>query len=80
MISRGIQLLTRVNSTKMWRIAGVSGVVLVVTGNGTTVESARKMAYGRIKNILIPNMFYRTDIGSSWATESDQLHTWGYLR
>lgn len=76
----GIHIEDVKNDDGTWRIAGVSGVVLVVTGSGTTVESARKMAYGRIKNILIPNMFYRTDIGSSWATESDQLHTWGYLR
>jgi hypothetical protein len=24
-------------------------------------------------------MFYRTDIGVKWATDSDRLQTWGYI-
>lgn len=68
------------NDNGTWRIAGSSGVVLVVTGSAPTVEDARRLAYNRVHNIIIPNMFYRTDIGSSWAQESDRLHTWGYLR
>ncbi len=62
-----------------WVLAGSSGYALVVTGSGTTMETARKEAYQRIKNILIPNMFYRTDIGLRWTKDSDLLHTWGYL-
>jgi len=37
-------------------------------------------AYQRIKNVLIPNMYYRTDIGDRWVEDHDKLHTWGYLR
>jgi phosphoribosylamine--glycine ligase len=62
-----------------WRIAGESGYALVVTGSGTTVEDARKQAYGRIEDILLQNMFYRTDIGLGWYQDSDRLQTWGYL-
>lgn len=62
-----------------WRIAGASGVVLVVTASGTTVDEARRLVYNRVQNIMIPNMFYRTDIGNRWINESDKLHTWGYL-
>jgi len=62
-----------------WKIAGVSGYDLVITGSGTTVEDARKQAYGRIDNILLQNMFYRTDIGLGWSEDSDKLQTWGYL-
>ena len=62
-----------------WQIAGESGYVLVVTGSGTTVEDARKQVYGRIDNILLQNMFYRTDIGLGWGEDSDKLQTWGYL-
>lgn len=62
-----------------WRIAGVSGCVLVVTGSGATCDEARHQAYSRIQNIMIPNMFYRTDIGMRWHQESDKLQTWGYL-
>ncbi|MEK7172422.1 MAG: phosphoribosylamine--glycine ligase [Patescibacteria group bacterium] len=68
------------NDKGIWRVAGVSGCLLVVTGSGVTVEDARHLVYGRIKNIIIPNMIYRTDIGSRWAVDSDRLHTWGYLR
>jgi phosphoribosylamine--glycine ligase len=62
-----------------WRLAGQSGYGLVVTGSGVTVEDAKKQAYKRVENILIPNMFYRTDIGERWSRDSDMLHTWGYL-
>ena len=62
-----------------WRIAGNTGYALVVTGSGTTVEDARKQAYGRIENIMLQNMFYRTDIGQGWSEDSDKLQTWGYL-
>jgi hypothetical protein len=34
----------------------------------------------RIKNILNPNLYYRTEIGDRWAEDSDKLHNWGYLR
>lgn len=62
-----------------WHLAGESGYAIVVTGSNGTVEEARHQAYRRIKNILLQNMFYRTDIGYKWYTESDQLQTWGIL-
>lgn len=62
-----------------WRVAGESGYALVVTGSGTTVAEARKMAYNRIENIILQNKFYRTDIGLRWNTDSDRLQAWGYL-
>jgi phosphoribosylamine-glycine ligase len=62
-----------------WHLAGESGYVLVVTGCGNTVDESRKQAYSRIKNIILQNMFYRTDIGVKWYYESDMLQTWGYL-
>ena len=63
-----------------WLITGHSGVVLVVTGFGSSVKQAQAQAYQRVKNILIPNMYYRTDIGDRWFEDHDKLHTWGYLR
>lgn len=62
-----------------WRIAGGSGSLLTVTGLGSTVEEARHQVYSRIQNIMIQNMFYRSDIGSRWNIEGDKLQTWGYL-
>ena len=51
----------------------------MVTGSGPTMEDARKEAYNRVKNVIIPNMFYRTDIGERWQRDGDLLRTWGYL-
>ena len=62
-----------------WRLTGNSGYVMVVTGSGSTMDDARREAYNRVKNIIIPNMFYRTDIGERWHRDGDLLQTWGYL-
>ncbi|MBU3896245.1 phosphoribosylamine--glycine ligase [Patescibacteria group bacterium] len=62
-----------------WSIAGETGYVLVATASGSTVDDARKQVYSRLNNIILQNMFYRTDIGLKWYSDSDKLHTWGYL-
>jgi phosphoribosylamine--glycine ligase len=63
-----------------WYVAGTSGVVLVVCGAGPTMRQAQAQAYARIRNIMIPDMYYRNDIGERWFEDHDRLHTWGYLR
>ncbi|MCM2270261.1 MAG: phosphoribosylamine--glycine ligase, partial [Thermoanaerobaculia bacterium] len=63
-----------------WLVAGTSGVVLTVVGTGPTMKAAQQQAYSRVKNILIPNMYYRDDIGDRWSEDSDRLFSWGYLR
>jgi phosphoribosylamine--glycine ligase len=63
-----------------WLITGNTGVVLIVTGQGSSVKQAQSQAYQRVSNILIPNMYYRKDIGDRWFEDHDRLHTWGYLR
>jgi len=63
-----------------WLVAGTSGVVLAVVGTGPTMKQAQTQVYNRVKNIMIPNMYYRTDIGDRWFEDCDRLHTWGYLR
>jgi len=62
-----------------WSIAGMTGYVMVMTGSGSTMEDARKQVYARLKNIILQNMYYRTDIGVKWSSDSDKLQTWGYL-
>jgi phosphoribosylamine--glycine ligase len=59
---------------------GTSGVILIVIGTGQTMKQAQAQVYSRIKNVLIPNMYYRPDIGDRWEEDSDRLHNWGYLR
>jgi phosphoribosylamine---glycine ligase len=63
-----------------WVVAGTSGVILIVVGLGQTMKQAQSQVYSRIKNVLIPTMYYRTDIGDRWEEDSDRLHNWGYLR
>ncbi|MBD3426834.1 MAG: phosphoribosylamine--glycine ligase [Candidatus Omnitrophica bacterium] len=76
----GVHIEDIKNINGQWLVAGTSGVVLVVVGTGHTMKQAQNQAYNRMKNIMIPNMYYRTDIGDRWFEDSDRLHTWGYLR
>jgi phosphoribosylamine--glycine ligase len=63
-----------------WVITGNSGVVLIVTAKSTSMKSAQKQLYQRVRNIVIPSMYYRDDIGERWFEDCDRLHSWGYLR
>ncbi len=63
-----------------WVITGNSGVILVVVGVGPTMKQAQRQAYSRVRNLIIPHMYYRVDIGDRWFEDSDKLHSWGYLR
>lgn len=63
-----------------WLVAGSAGVILTVVGTGTTMKQAQTDMFNKIKNITVPNMYYRTDIGDRWFEDSDKLHNWGYLR
>ena len=62
-----------------WVVTGKSGVILIVCGIGSTMKQAQAQVYGRIKQIMIPNMYYRDDIGERWTQDSDKLIVWGYL-
>jgi phosphoribosylamine--glycine ligase len=63
-----------------WRTCSDTGYVMHVSGLGATVEEARTTVYRRIGNIVIPKMFYRSDIGVRFL-ERDRalLERWGYL-
>ncbi|OGZ57470.1 MAG: phosphoribosylamine--glycine ligase [Candidatus Spechtbacteria bacterium RIFCSPHIGHO2_02_FULL_43_15b] len=63
----------------VWRVAGTSGVLFVVTASARTVIEAQRKVYSRLKNITAQDMFYRVDIGTRWFEDSDKLQTWGYL-
>jgi phosphoribosylamine--glycine ligase len=43
------------------------------------MKQAQMQAYRRINNVLIPNMYFRSDIGDKWPEDSDRLLGWGYL-
>jgi len=63
-----------------WRVTGTAGVVCVVCGSGPTMKQAQRQAYNRVRNVMVPYMYYRDDIGERWSEDSDRLHAWGYLR
>ena len=62
-----------------WYIAGESGYALIVTGSGQTMSDAIRDAYQNVKSVMIPTMFYRSDIGQRWSRDSDMLLSWGCL-
>ena len=55
---------------------------MVVTGTGTNITQARKMAYTAVKKVRIPNSpFYRTDIGAGRMKKGlPILHSMGYAK
>ena len=40
-------------------MTGTSGVVLIVCGTGPTMKQAQRQAYNRVRNVMIPNMYYQ---------------------
>jgi phosphoribosylamine---glycine ligase len=62
-----------------WHVAGRSGYVLVITGSGPSMQEAIGATYQSVRNVMIPNMFYRDDIGQRWFKDVDMLLSWGYL-
>jgi phosphoribosylamine--glycine ligase len=76
----GIHIEDVKNVEGQWRVAGDSGMPLVVTGKGETMQEAREQCYDRIDDIVIPNLYYRDDIGERWIDgDGDRLLAWGYL-
>ncbi len=67
-------------SKKRYYISDTRGYILYVTGVSASLKNTQKEVYGMIKNIYIPKMFYRSDIGDSFLNENqDKLKKWGYL-
>ncbi|RKS82066.1 phosphoribosylamine--glycine ligase [Haloarcula quadrata] len=76
----GIHIEDAKRVDEQWRVAGESGMPLVVTGKGETMQAAREQAYKRVDAIRIPNRYYRDDIGERWIDgDGDRLQAWGYL-
>lgn len=62
-----------------WLVSGTEGWVMIVCGSGLTMEDAQKQAYQRVRQIVMPNMYYRIDIGGKWNDEIPLLKKWGYI-
>ena len=61
-------------------ISGGSGYIAHVAGFGRTVGEARRRMYGLIDKIVIPKVFYRTDIGLKFIDgDEEKLKEWGWI-
>lgn len=79
-VPEGIHLEDMKHTDGAYRVAGETGEVLVVTGQGDTMNDAKTQAETRAEDVILPNKFYRTDIGEKWQQQAEQLIRWGYLR
>jgi phosphoribosylamine--glycine ligase len=56
------------------------GYGLHVTGRGRTISAARRQAYRLVVKLVLPQMYYRRDIGEEFARVGlKQLKQWRYL-
>lgn len=61
--------------------SGLYGWTAVVTGTGSTVESAKAAAYARAAKVRAPNLRYRLDIGDKLVGgQLQQLTDWGWMK
>jgi len=68
------------NGKDSYYIAGNTGYVLYITRCAGTVNKARKQAYDIISKIIIPKVFYRTDIGLRFIKKDRKLlKEWGWV-
>lgn len=76
----GVSLKYQKDGKKQYFISDNQGYVFYITSVAKTIEEARLNTLNIIKNIYIPKMFYRHDIGVRFI-ESDKkkLLEWGYL-
>ena len=58
--------------------AGELGSLMIVTGTGESVQDARAAAYRRCRNVVVPGLRYRNDIGARFLNRDRALlRQWG---
>jgi len=55
--------------------SGIQGCLMIATGHGSTVQAARKNAYGLAERVYVPNIRYRTDVGATFLAHGEALLT-----
>ena len=59
--------------------SGFAGYLGIVTGRGGSVAAARQRAYNLARRVVVPNIRYRSDIGSRFLTRDRKLmQAWGF--
>lgn len=66
----------KVTKRDIWSTAG--DYLAVVTGTGKNVKQAASRAYGTVKEISVPNMIFRDDIGEKLEKSLPKLKEHGY--
>lgn len=61
------------------RIAGSDGVVAEAVGRGSTVGQSARSAYSVVRQLSIPNVQYRSDIGDRAAAQVPLLKAMGFM-
>lgn len=59
--------------------AAGDGVLLKATAFGRSIDEARNRVYKTLSHIQLPDLQYRTDIGSRVERDLTKLKDWGYL-
>jgi phosphoribosylamine--glycine ligase len=58
---------------------GEIGYLMVATGRGATPDAARESAYGLARRVVVPNLRYRSDLGTKFiARDCALLRQWGF--
>ena len=67
-------------NNREYNISGQSGFILYISGSGRTIHEARNKTYDLAKDVIVPKMFYRTDIGTQFSEkELPLLQKWGWV-
>ncbi|EKE11550.1 MAG: hypothetical protein ACD_15C00062G0002 [uncultured bacterium] len=70
----------RKNGKTKYIISGGSGYIAHVSGFGRTAGEARRKMYNLIHKLVIPKVFYRTDIGLQFMNQDEEkLKEWGWI-
>ncbi len=68
------------NETEQFFVSDSIGYLMFVTGYGKSVKQARKNVYSLAEKIIIPRIFYRTDIGMSFInSDAKRLKEWKWI-
>lgn len=63
----------------IYKYAAGDGVIAKVTARGRDISEATNRVYSTIRNLSIPDVQYRTDIGKRAKADIEQLKSWGWL-
>jgi len=77
----GVSLRKHGQKEETYYISNDDGYVMYTVGVGKTISEARDKSLKMARNIIIPKVFYRDDIGKKFECEDlPKLKKWGYIK